>query len=93
MRGIGTLKRRNHAQRINEEIFNANDDLNRVAQDLQSIAHAMDVLGMDTSSVLHAIAATVRRSGQTVVSAHTEYVRRQADNTLYEEDTGDQERP
>lgn len=72
-----------HAQRLNDDLFNATGALTTIAQDVRQIALAMCTLGLSSGEDLYRMSEEISAHARAAASAHGEYVARQAEGTLY----------
>lgn len=73
-----------HAQRINDELFNATGALTTIAQEVRRIASAMMVLGLPAGEDLYRMGEDISSHAKAAAEAHAEHVGRQANGTLYQ---------
>lgn len=72
-----------HAQRLNDEIFDATGSLSAIGQDVRHIASAMLALGLSSGEDLYRMGEEISKHAAAAASAHSAYVHRQAEGTLY----------
>lgn len=74
-----------HAQRLNNDIFDATGALTTIAQDVRAMASAMLTLGLSSGEDLYRMGEEVAKYARVVAHSHGEYVNRQSEGSLYHE--------
>lgn len=72
-----------HAERINDEFFNATGALSTIAVDVRALANAMLALGLSSGEDLYRMGEEISNHARAAAQAHSEHINRQSEGTLY----------